>query len=332
MPVAVYHKIPEYQPEWAETHPELALTSSIKQTTSLLTNPLAAIAIDYRKGITKDYMPFVRAATSAKVKHMAVIIDEVENVITEKDGVKEIPATGLQFIDACAIEACRLFKGLLRMSLEVYCNYEGTEDHPSLPDLVEIPAVPDSDAIRSWIASKEDQDGRALKPFKAQVYASRRAGESAYTAQVNAYEGHMQAVTPPLFLHNASGARRVEGNKFEVTSDAKMRTGDIVSTMELPYVSSLRGTLTLKARGFGGPIRQLFSGAELGFAVGTLCAHGKIKLPIGVGKILPGAAQTGVRVTLRKPMPFGRGDNLIVSVSSKNGKRFCGSFEVAWAE
>ena len=336
MPIAIYHRIKDFQPDWIESHPELVLTRSVKQTTALMTNPIAAIAIHYRHGITKDYLPFIRAATSARVKHMLVIIDNIKGISHYDYEEKEdyLDSLSVEYLDAAALEARRLFQDLLGMNVKVFCNYAGTEKFPTLSELVELPKLPDSDSLNLWLDSVDD-NSKSLKPFLGQVYASRRTAENTFVGKVVSFAGDMTSSDAPLLLHTASGVRAVKSavksSATEVISDARMHTGDIVAESEIPYARELRGTLSLKAREFGGPVRQIFNDADLGFALGALGTHGSIKLPLGIGKILPGAIQTGVRVALHKALPFSIGDNLIVFIASREGKRYCGSFEVTEA-
>ena len=327
----VFNQIDDYQPKWTENRDDVLLTKSIKQATALLIAPSAAIAVDYRHGITADYLPFVRAAKSAGLANIAVIIANTLNAIEVTDfGARSLSASGVELIDACALEARRLFGSLLGMTVAIFCDYTGTEDFDSLPDLLQLPEIPDPAALVDWMdRTAAQQPARTLKPFKAHVYASRRTGENSYTADINTFEGVASKERQSLYLHGRQEGSRVTIDGNTVVSDRKMHTGDIVTREEIDYSSELRGTLSLNSRDMGGPIRQIFNDAAMGFALGALGTHGELRLPVGIGKILPGAIQTGVRVKLLKPMPFVAGDNLTVSIASKEGKRFCGSFTVS---
>ena len=327
----IFNKIDDYQPKWTKEREDVLLTQSIKQATALLVAPSAAIAVDYRHGITADYLPFMRAAKSAGLSNIAVIIANTHNAIEVTNfGATSLSTSGVDLIDACALEARRLFGSLLGMTVAVFCDYTGTEDFASLPDLLQLPAIPDPAALADWMdRTAAQQPARTLKPFKAMVYASRRTGEDKYTADINTFEGVMPTERQTLYLHGKQGVSRVTLDGNIVESDRKMHTGDMVSCEEIEYSSEIRGTLSLNSRDMGGPIRQIFSDVALGLELGALGTHGELRLPVGIGKILPGATQTGVCINLLKPMPFIVGDNLTVSIASKEGKRFCGRFSVS---
>lgn len=297
-------------------------------------NPAAILAIHHHKEITREYKQFIQYADGS-LKHIMAVIGNIADCIVEPaDKPPFLPNTEYEHIDACAIACQRLFADLLGIKTATSVDYE-----PALyqtgDTIRQIRHDAAADVIDDWIVNLPSSTHQ--KPFTAHTYQSRRTASEEYTATARVSSGYASQGEFDIRVHTprrtfgarAAGASiAAPGSIITITGEERIPTGSIITREEQPRPESVKGIIRLSAYDFGGPRKPLFSGASFNAFIGALSSHAILKTPTGIGMLMPGDQQHGVRLTFVKPLPVSTGDTLTLTISTRTGARFCGEFEV----
>ena len=299
-------------------------------------NPVAVLAINHHKEITKDYKQFIQYADGG-LKHLMAVIGGIADCIVEpEDEDPFLPRDEYEFVDGCAVTLQRLFGNLLGIKTVASVDYE----HALYQAGNAVRNIRHDDAavaVDQWIANLPS-NGTYQRPFTAHTYKGRRKAAEEYIAfarvsagSTNLGEFEVKVHTPKRTFdaHAVHDGTAVPGSTIKLTAAEKIPTGSLITREEQPRVETVSGIVKLSAYDFGGPRRQLYSGASLNAFIGGLSSHAAIKLPVGVGKLMPGGQEHGVKLSFINPLPAKTGDKLTLTVSSERGARFCGEMEIA---